>query len=121
MKALNQFSYFDMDAFLKGKTLEVVAVTELVDHETKAHAGTKVEVVITEDKTAYDFSKGQFTNRYEHIVAKIIGKDITIPIGSKVQLVGAVGTVYGEYRNMLAVRCDSVEVVNAQIKEKDNA
>ena len=111
MKGLNQFLGFDWNAFAEGKTFIVTGISELVDFNTKAHLGTKVECVIGADKTPYTFKDGEtFTNRFEKISFKV-SKDVNIPIETRVIPVNAVASIYGEYRNQLSVKCDDIQVV----------
>lgn len=114
MKNLSQFSMFDLPGFLTGKTLTVTAVGPWVDFDSKAHMGTKVGVVITEDKTTYPPAKdgGVVTNLFERLTIKV-GKDVSVPIGATVEVINGRGTVYGEYRNQLSIKADDVKVVSA--------
>lgn len=111
MKGLNQFLFFDWDAFAEGKTFVVVGVSEYIDYTTKVHLGTKVDCVISSDKTTYAFKDGEvFNNRFEKISFKV-SKDVNIPIDTKVMPVNAVATIYGEYRNQLSIKCTDIEIV----------
>ena len=53
MKKLSQFSGFDDEAFSKGKLYLCTGQSEWKDYNTGEHLGTKVEVVIYRDDTAY--------------------------------------------------------------------
>lgn len=117
MNGLNQFNIFDWDRFSDGKTFVVTGVSEWLDFDTKAHLGTKLDCVIAVDKTKYTFKDGQqFTNRFEKISFKV-NKDINIPIESRVIPKGATASIYGEYRNMLSVKCDDIVVAQGKDKE----
>ena len=121
MKGLNQFLKFDFDAFAQGKQFTVVGTGEYADFETKQHLGTKVDCVITIDKTPYDFKDGKsFTNRYEKITFKV-EKDVSIPIDAHVMPKGVTARVYGEYRNQLAVTCKDIAVANTQATTSTSA
>lgn len=111
MKGLGQFSVFDWNGFAQGKTFMAVGCKPYEEYETKAHLGTKVECVISSDKTPYKFKDGEvFSNRFEKIVFKV-SKDVDIPLDAKVIPKGVTAKVYGEYRNQLSIICDDIEIV----------
>ena len=113
MKGLTQFYSFNWDGFANGKTFMTIGCKPYDDYETKAHLGTKVECVISSDKTPYKFKDGEvFSNRFEKIVFKV-NKDIDIPLDAKVIPKGVTANVYGEYRNQLSVKCDDIEILPA--------
>ena len=110
MKGLNQFVSFDWEAFAQGKQFVVTKVSDYADFDSKAHLGTKVECVIAVDKTPYTFKDGvSFSNRFEKVTFKV-GKDISIPLESRVIPKGVTATVYGDYRNLLSIKCDDIVV-----------
>ena len=114
MKYLNQFISFDWNRFAEGKTFLVTGVSEWVDYDSKSHLGTKVEVVILADNTKYEFKNGdRSTNRFEKLTFKI-NKDLEIPMDSKVVPRGVTASVYGEYRNLLSVKCTDINVMRIQ-------
>ncbi len=116
MKGLNQFLSFNWDAFSKGKTFLVIGVSDYQDFDTKKHLGTKVDCVIATDNTQYNFKDGEvFSNRYEKISFKV-SKDVDVPVDTKIVPQNAVASIYGEYRNMLSVKCDDVMVVTPKEK-----
>lgn len=111
MKKLTQFLDFDFEAFSKGKMYRVTGRSNWADFTTKAHLGTKVEVVITKDETQYELKEGEsVSNIFEKLIFKI-RKDVTVPVGAYVMPVNAVGTVYGEYRNQLSVTADDIRII----------
>ena len=115
MKKLNQFVKFLFEDFSKGKVYRVIGVRPWIDYNTKELMGTKVEVVIAEDNTAYDTQNGEtITNQYEKLTFKISKKDINIPMNARVIPVNPVAVVYGEYRNQLSVTADDIKVVVPQ-------
>lgn len=115
MKKLNQFVKFLFEDFSKGKVYRVIGVRPWIDYNTKELMGTKVEVVIAEDNTAYDTQNGEtITNQYEKLTFKISKKDINIPMNARVIPVNPVAVVYGEYRNQLSVTADDIKVVAPQ-------
>lgn len=114
LKKLSSFLSFSLAEFVREKTLMVSASKPWVDYETKQHRGTAVELVIVKDETPYPPSKdgGAVSNIYEKFTVKV-PKDLTIPVGSIVEVINGVGTVYGEYRNQLSVKADDVKVIQA--------
>ena len=118
LKKLNSFLRFNYSDFAKGKTLSVTSVQPLDDYATKAHLGTKVEVVILKDDTAY--ADEGVSNVFEKFVFKVY-KDVTPDIGALVEPVNPVATVYGDYRNQLSVKCDDLKVITAETKPTNPA
>ena len=53
LKFLNQFQKFDLDAFLKDKTIIVNGISQWKEFGSDKVAGTKIEVVIMKDGTKY--------------------------------------------------------------------
>ena len=116
MKGLNQFQKFDYEAFLEGKTFLVVRCTPWLDFNTKVRLGTKVECVISEDKTHYlpSAEGDKIDNRYEKISFKI-RKDISIPEDSRVIPTIIKASVYGEYRNMVSFEVSDITIADKPI------
>ncbi|MBD5155661.1 MAG: hypothetical protein HDT15_11560 [Oscillibacter sp.] len=114
LKNLRSFLVFQTAEFLKGKALMVTAIRDWEDYNTKQYLGTKVEVTVTADNTAYPPAKNgqQISNLYEKMWIKVPDK-VSVPIGSLVAPVNAVGTIYGEYQNQLSIRADSITVLSA--------
>ena len=114
MKGLGSFVSFDWARFSNGKTFQAVGCGPWVDFESKAKLGSKVEVVITKDDTAYPAKDGKvISNIFERLQFKV-AKDIAIPVGAIVEPVDAVATVYGDFRNKLSVKVADVRVVGGQ-------
>ena len=112
MKKLNLFTYFDFDEFAKGKRFMSIGQQEWKDFKTGDVLGTKVEVVIAQDKTDYGVQDGEVVNNlYEKLTIKQPEK-ISIPMNVEIKPVNAVATVYGDYRNMLSVTAESIEVIS---------
>lgn len=113
MNNLNQFTRFDAAAFLAGKKLQFVDKSNWVDRDTGALLGTRVDLVILEDKTAYkpkaDGTPAR-TNRFEKLVVKVPGA-VSLAEDAMVELVNPVGTVWGEYRNQLSLKADEVREI----------
>lgn len=116
MNGLLPYLVFDCAAFLSGKVLSVTLCGPLQDYNTKQVTGTKVTTVIIEDNTPYKPKANgtKVTNLYEKITVKLPGKmNLDIPVGSVVELVNPVGTVYGEYRNRLSITAEDIKIVSA--------
>lgn len=110
MKKLSQFLVFDWNAFAKDKRFLCVGGGEWVDFETKAHKGTKIEVVITTDHTPYKLRDGEVvSNRFEKLAFKVAA-DVDIPIDQYVEPTGVTAKVYGDYRNLLSVEAGGITV-----------
>ncbi len=119
MKGLNQFVDFDWDKFANGKVFIVTNVSEYSDYETKKHLGTKVEAVIAADRTPYSYKDGKvFNNLYEKVTFKVT-KDVNVPLEASVQPKGVTATIYGDYRNLLSIKCQDIAVVGIPTKEKN--
>lgn len=111
-KYLMQFYVFQWAAFAAGKTFAVTGCSEWADYESKEVLGSKVTVAIVKDDTVYKRKPGETTtNLYEKLDIKVPKKGFTVPIGSNVELVNPVATVFGQYNNMLSVRADDIKVV----------
>lgn len=117
MKKLGLFSRFDTAAFLSGKVLIVTDIKDWIDFDTKKPLGRKVEVVIIEDKTVYPTKDGQaVSNLFEKFTVKVPRSVVDVSIKDRVTLVNPVGTVYGDYRNLLSITADNIVRANPQSK-----
>lgn len=111
LKKLNQFSFFDIDKFLKEKKLVIIGHQEWKDFESQNILGTKFELVITVDETDYETNDNEVvSNVYEKLTVKIPKKFNNIPLNTEVRLINAKAVVYGEYRNMLSITAENIEV-----------
>lgn len=108
MKNLSQFVNFDIDAFLDGKELLVLSVSEWVDFDDKTVKGTKITTVIIIDETDYNGKDGN--NRFEKLVIKV-PKAIDVAVDSVIVPVNATARVYGDYNSNLSVVAEDIEVV----------
>lgn len=117
LKNLSQFNKFDFQGFSKGKVFSVVSVSEYKDFNTKEHLGTKVEVVILEDKTEYINSSDSRNNRFEKLVFKVT-KDVDVPVDARINPINAIAKVFGEFQNQLSITCSDIEIVKAQASAK---
>ena len=112
MKKLNMFTYFDFDGFAKGKRLMSIGQQEWKDFNSGDVLGTKVEVVIAQDKTDYGVTDGEVINNlYEKLIIKV-PMQITVPMNVEVRPINAKATVYGDYRDRISVTAENIEVVN---------
>lgn len=108
MKHLSQFLSFDWQAFANGKKFLVTGVSPWKDYDTGKALGTRVEVVIVSDKTAYRQREGEHvTNRFEKLVFKT-SKTVSPAVESYISPVGVEAKVWGDYRNNLSVTCADV-------------
>ena len=64
MKHLRDFLVFDLETFLKEKTLMVTECKPWQDFDTKDICGTKVEVAIVKDNTIYKNKDGETYKNY---------------------------------------------------------
>lgn len=113
MKGLVLYLLFLWEEFCKGKVFEVVGCGPWLDFETKEKKGTKVDVIIIKDDTPYPVKDGKIiSNRYERLQFKVPDKELSIPVGSIVEPVGAEAKVWGDYHNKLSVKAKDVHVVN---------
>ncbi len=112
LKKLNMHLKFDTNGFLANKKLMTVGVQEWKDFETQNLLGTKVEVVIVEDKTDYGTTDGTVVNNlYEKLSVKIPAKLNNVPMNAIVRLIKPEAVIYGEYRNALSITAESIEIV----------
>ncbi len=112
MKKLSQFQYFNIDEFLSGKKLMTIGVQDWKDFETQNILGSKLELIITVDKTHYDVANGEIvSNVYEKLTVKIPLNLTDIPMNAEVRLINPKAVVYGEFRNMLSVTAENIEVI----------
>lgn len=111
MKKLNQFLAFDIERFLKDKQLMTTGVSPILSEDNK-RIGTRVQVVIVEDKTNYNVTEGeQVSNRFEKFNIKLNKVVDDVPMNAIVVPVNPVAVVYGEYRNNLSVTADGLKVI----------
>lgn len=106
MKKLTQFLLFNHKAFFNGKTLVFLG------QSTKNENGvqiTKCDLVIAKDKTPYELNEGEIvSNVYEKLLVKVYNKNISIPVGTEVQLINPECKVWGEFRNQLSVVAEDI-------------
>ena len=120
MKYLSQFLVFDWERFNQGKQYVATGVSEYTDYDTGNHLGTKVDAVIISDKTPYKQKDGSTgNNRFEKICFKC-SKDVNVPLDARIDPKGVVATVYGDYRNLLSIKCEDIVILDGS-KVKANA
>lgn len=123
MKYLRQFIHFDLASFLADKTLTVVGISDLMDHDTKAIIGKRVTCAIIRDDTAYHPGKDgpaiSAGNLYEKLSVKVkYPNTVSVTPGDEVTLINAVATVYGDFQNQLSIVSEGLEVIKRPNKDK---
>ncbi len=120
LKGLRGFEEFKILEFLTGKTLAVVECAEwkdYVDGKPGPVRGSRVTVVVLEDKTVYPTTgkDGQpISNKYAQLTVKIPGKmGLSIPVDTIVELVNPTAKVWGDYRNQLSITAEDIRPVAA--------
>lgn len=119
---LKQFNAFDGTSFFKDKELTVTGISEWTDFNTKSHLGTKVEVVITKDNTAYRQYKAneKSSNLYKRLDLKVAKDDLDVSVGDVICPVNMEISAYGrdtngqltnQRVNYLSIKCDDIEIV----------
>lgn len=119
MKGLHQFQVFDIQRFLKDKTLVVVSVKDLTEYGANTVIGQKVECAIVRDDTVYATSKdgAKISNIYEKVVIKVKHPySVNVAIGDEIILVNATASVYGEFSNKLSITAEGLEVVKQKTR-----
>lgn len=113
MKKLAQFLRFETERFLADKALQVTEVKPWEDFDHKGKIlGTTVEVVILEDKTVYETKDGeQVSNQYEKFKIKVTQRSVPVVVGDFVEPINPVGSVFGDHRNQLSVKADSIRKI----------
>lgn len=111
LKKLNQFNTFNFEEFSIGKKYLLIGKQDWKEFSTNEIIGTKLEVVIAQDKTAYKLKEGEkISNIYEKLVFKV-SKEVDIPLNSEIKAINPIAKVYGEYSNQLSIVVEDVEVV----------
>ncbi len=116
MKGLGQFRQFNWAGFSEGKTYQVVGISDWLDRDTGKRLGKRVDVVIIEDNTPYEYRSGtQYTNLYERLTFKVEGSmEVAVSIGDIAAPVNAVARCYGDYSNQLSITCQGIRVIQPQ-------
>ena len=116
MKGLGQFRQFNWAGFSEGKTYQVVGISDWLDRDTGKRLGKRVDVVIIEDNTPYEYRSGtQYTNLYERLTFEVEGSmEVAVSIGDIAAPVNAVARCYGDYSNQLSITCQGIRVIQPQ-------
>lgn len=119
LKGLAKYNQFNWEKFAEGKEFAVTGISEYKDYVSGEHLGTRVDVVIISDKTPYEFKDSEvYTNRFEKLVFKCSKKNLDIPLETRVRPRRVVASIYGEYRNMLSIKCEDVEILSDSAANK---
>lgn len=111
LKKLSQFEHFDEEGFFSRIGLVVIGKSIWKEYGTNLEKGTAITTVIASDRHNYNASEGEIVNNlYEKIVVKI-PKKIDVVLNAKIKLVNPQAKIYGEYRNLLSVTADDVEIL----------
>ena len=111
MKFLQDF--FNWEGFSQGKVFAVTGVSEWKDFKTKEHLGTRVECAIVKDSTVYpQKDNSNESNLYEKITFKV-SKDVNPSIQSYVKPIAPVCRIYGNFNDMLRVKCSDIQILQA--------
>ena len=112
MRGTHQFEEFNFSKFSQGKDYTVTGLSEWLDYDTKKPMGWRVDTVVTRDDTQYRTKDDQvISNLYQPQVFKCSAKP-DVKVGDIVEPVDITAcTLYGQFRNQISVKCDSVKVV----------
>ena len=111
LKKLTRFLQFNSTEFFKDKRFKALSISPWTDYDTKERIGNKIEVVIVSDRTDYGCKDGEtVSNIYEKLIFKV-AKDANVKAGMEIVPINPICNVYGDYRNMLSVVCEEIEVV----------
>ena len=110
LKGLRLYEYWDADSFLADKRLLVTNTFPWIDFTSKEELGSKIEVVIIEDNT--DYGDLDINNLFEKLTIKTKKKNLVIPIKSEIKCADVEGTLYGEYRNQVSLKCDNIKIIS---------
>lgn len=113
LKKLSKFVFFDFEEFARKKKFLSIGQSPWKDFSTGNISGTKIEVVIAQDRTDYgEVPEGEVvSNIYEKLTIKV-PKQIEVPLNVEVRPINAIGSVYGDYRNQLSITAEDIEVVS---------
>ncbi|MHA5112431.1 hypothetical protein ATX60_10215 [Oenococcus oeni] len=117
MKKLNSFEKFDLENFLKEKTLLVMNSSVLTDYDSGKEIGSKYRFLIWQDNTTYvNGEKG--INGGESFNVKVLDKapkEIKKPTPAKI--ISGIGKLYGDYRSELSITAKDIVLINSDNKE----
>ena len=114
MKKLRQFLKFDTDAFFKGKDVRLIGDeiwSEYKDGKVTKTLGTKYKCIIAFDNTKYEGDDvGSDLNSGEAIVIKIPKERVDYKKFSKIKLINATASVYGQFQSELSVQAEDIQI-----------
>lgn len=111
MKKLREFMEFKIDKFLEGKDLRVLATEpwkEYGNDKTGEIIGTKYKTIILNDNTKYNSGEDKGINSGESLTIKVKGEPKPFKKLSRVELINAQASVYGEFSNLLSVKAEDI-------------
>lgn len=118
MRQLHQFNIFDTENFFKDKDIRVVgheAWVEYKDGKRGKDLGIKYKCVVALDHTKYEGENVQPNlNGGEAFNIKVPQQVIAYKPLSRIKLINASASVYGEFSNQLSVTAEGIEVLPAK-------
>ena len=113
MTGLRYFNNFDLKSFLNGKVLQVVSIMPWKDFDSDQTLGVKYEIAIINDNTHYPTKDDRtISNRYEKFSCKVAHASPGVNVNSFVEVVNGTATVWGEHRDKLSVKCESLRPID---------
>ena len=114
MTGLRYFNSFDLTGFLAGKVLQVVSIKPWKDFDSDQTLGVKYELAIVKDNTKYPVKddKTIISNRYEKFSCKVAQASPGVEINSYVEVINGTATIWGEHRDKLSVKCESLRSID---------
>lgn len=113
MKKLREFLKFDIERFLDGKDIRVLASEPWKEYkDSKGEiVGTKYKAIILTDNTNYKETEEKDINAGEALTIKVNKEPKNFKKFSKVELIGAEATVYGDYSNLLSIKAKDINFI----------
>ncbi len=113
MKKLREFMEFKIDKFLEGKDIRVLACEPWKEYKDNKGeiVGTKYKVIILSDLTKYKDTEEKDINAGEALTIKVYKEPKSFKKFSKVELIGAEATVYGDYSNLLSIKAKDINFI----------
>ena len=113
MTGLRFFNSFDLDSFLMGKLLQVVSIKPWKDYDSDQTLGVKYELVIIKDSTHYPVKDDKtISNRFEKFSCKVPQASPDVDVNTYVEVVNGTATIWGEHRDKLSVKCESLRSID---------
>lgn len=113
MKKLREFMEFDIERFLKDKDVRVLACEPWKDYKDNKGeiVGTKYKAIILTDSTQYKETEEKDINAGEALTIKVNKEAKNFKKFSKIELIGAEATVYGDYSNLLSIKAKDINFI----------